>query len=112
MRGGFRAPVSARYFSNFPVGGAETGSISNRDRFVKSLADHHLIFYQRRDRMQSPPADDMAIVELLLIDRTAAFLGIAKDRPADRRYPGDQRGYVIDEGHEGMSLGHGTNFRP
>ena len=54
MRGGFRAPVSARYFSNFPVGGAETGSISNRDRFVKSLADHHLIFYQRRDRMQSP----------------------------------------------------------
>jgi hypothetical protein len=54
MRGGFRAPVSARYFSNFPVGGAETGSISNRGRFVKSLADHHLIFYQRRDRMQSP----------------------------------------------------------
>jgi hypothetical protein len=51
MRGGFRAPVSARYFFNFPVGGAETGSISNRDRFVKSLADHHLIFYQRRDRM-------------------------------------------------------------
>src|SRR5580704_18900452 len=32
MRGGFRAPVSARYFSNFPVGGAETGSTSNRDR--------------------------------------------------------------------------------
>jgi hypothetical protein len=32
MRGGFRAPVSARYFSNFPVGGAETGSISNRPR--------------------------------------------------------------------------------
>ena len=54
MRGGFRAPVSARYFSNFPAGGAETGSISNRDRFVKNLADHHLIFYQRRDRLQSP----------------------------------------------------------
>src|ERR1700724_2223503 len=91
------AGLCALFF--FPVGGAETGSISNRDRFVKSLADHHLIFYQRRDRMQSPPADDMAIVELLLIDRPAAFLGIAKDRPADRRYPGDQRGYVIDEGH-------------
>jgi hypothetical protein len=51
----------------------------------------------------------MAVVKLLRVDRPAALVGIAKDGGADRRYTGDQGGYVIDEGHEGLRLGHGRD---
>ena len=72
--------------------------------------DRHEVLVDAIDAaFQHHAADDMAIVKLLGVDRPAAFLGIAKDRSADRRYAGDQGRHVIGKGHEGLGLGHGRD---
>ena len=51
----------------------------------------------------------MAIVKLFRVDRPASFLGVAKDRRADCRNPGDERRNIVAKGDKGLGLGDRGN---